>query len=154
MISSVPAYMGHLSSWSDGRHFDPETDKILMVGRGPNDDNDPVLINGSSTPAPLKLRTGTRYRFRIIQITPGNSVQMSLKAVLHPASYASVSRRTSMPAERPESPLRGNGGQKHPPAWRNADPRMQWTHHPSEMSLQCGDRQAVWGWAAGPGQQR
>ena len=69
---------GPLIILDSGHHFDPQTEIVLMVGRGPDEETDPVLINGSASPPPLQLRVGKRYRFRIIQITPGNTVQMSL----------------------------------------------------------------------------
>ena len=81
-----------------GHLFDPETEKIFVFGRGPDEDNDPVLINGSSTPAPLHLRTGIHYRFRLIQITPGNCVQLYLGAsgAYAPATWRAIAKDGAM----------------------------------------------------------
>lgn len=58
-----------------GQKFDPETDRILMFSDGGPTHNviagpfPPTFMNGSATPAPIELRAGVTYRFRIIGIT-------------------------------------------------------------------------------------
>ena len=54
-----------------GRRFDSETDKVILISRGgPDFARSPLLIDGSAQPATLRLSVGTRYRFRLINITP------------------------------------------------------------------------------------
>lgn len=52
-----------------GNPFDPETDKVFVIGGGSPGDAAPVLLNGAAQPQTMKLRVGLRYRFRIINIT-------------------------------------------------------------------------------------
>jgi len=57
-----------------GEKFDPETNKIFILSRfGPDDDRDPLLLNGLSQPRPLTLKAGTRYRFRFVNIATNDS---------------------------------------------------------------------------------
>jgi FtsP/CotA-like multicopper oxidase with cupredoxin domain len=63
-----------------GERFDPETDKVFVLGRGPDDDKDPVLINGREWPGGVDLKTGKTYRLRFAGITPAPSVTMSIRS--------------------------------------------------------------------------
>lgn len=64
-----------------GKSYDPETDKIFLLGRsGPNDSHDPLLLNGSPQPGVMTLVAGTTYRFRLINITPNDGAQVSIAA--------------------------------------------------------------------------
>ncbi len=46
------------------------TDRLVLIGMaGPHDDA-PPSVNGSTTPTPIELRAGVRYRFRFINISP------------------------------------------------------------------------------------
>ena len=47
---------------------DPETDRVFMAGDGP--DYKPEL-NGTRAPAPITLRPGVSYRFRLMNVTMG-----------------------------------------------------------------------------------
>jgi hypothetical protein len=47
-----------------GERFDPDVEKIFVLGRGPDDDKDPVLINGSEWPNRIELKKNQAYRFR------------------------------------------------------------------------------------------
>ena len=62
-----------------GRPFDPATDKVFVLSRGgPDDDNDPLLVNGSATPPAQEWRQGVTYRLRFIGITPAPDVEVSM----------------------------------------------------------------------------
>jgi FtsP/CotA-like multicopper oxidase with cupredoxin domain len=52
-----------------GSPFDPETDKVFVIGGGGADDAGPVLLNGVAQPRIMRLRAGLKYRFRFINIT-------------------------------------------------------------------------------------
>jgi FtsP/CotA-like multicopper oxidase with cupredoxin domain len=69
-----------------GQAYDPDHDKIFVLGTG---DYAPfgemLLINGSPEPVPVELKTGTRYRLRLINIT-GNEFDLRLKLVSKDAS--------------------------------------------------------------------
>jgi FtsP/CotA-like multicopper oxidase with cupredoxin domain len=64
---------GALLVVDDPAAFDPTHDHVLLVTVPRRDADGPslVFINGSATPAPLVLRTGERYRLRIVDIHTG-----------------------------------------------------------------------------------
>jgi len=65
---------GPLIVLEPGEKFDPETNRIFILGRfGPNDDRDPLLLNGLAQPRPLTLKAGARYRFRFVNIATNDS---------------------------------------------------------------------------------
>jgi FtsP/CotA-like multicopper oxidase with cupredoxin domain len=65
---------GPLIVLEPGQKFDPEVDKIFIVGReGPHDSVSPLLLNGTAQPAPLLLKLGTKYRLRFINIGTNDS---------------------------------------------------------------------------------
>lgn len=65
--------------------YDPEVDKVILVGgAGPSDSlpqfefQSPGLVNGSPAPPPMDLAAGTTYRLRLININPDWRVIFSL----------------------------------------------------------------------------
>jgi FtsP/CotA-like multicopper oxidase with cupredoxin domain len=61
---------GALLVVDDPAAFDPARDIVLLITT-PRRDKDAattVLLNGTSTPAPLELRAGERYRFRLVNV--------------------------------------------------------------------------------------
>jgi FtsP/CotA-like multicopper oxidase with cupredoxin domain len=53
----------------DPATYDPATDLVMLVSTPRrNADDAVVLLNGTSTPAPLEMRVGQRYRLRLINI--------------------------------------------------------------------------------------
>lgn len=65
---------GALIVLPEGTTFDPETDKVLVLSRNGKRKDGELLLNGSTTPAPLALRAGVRYRVRLINILANNSI--------------------------------------------------------------------------------
>lgn len=62
-----------------GESYDPATDKIFLLGRsGPRDSHDPLVLNGVPQPGVMTLVSGHSYRFRLINITPNDGLQVSL----------------------------------------------------------------------------
>ncbi len=62
-----------------GRSFDPATDKIFILSQGgPDEEKDPLLMNGSATPPAQDWKQGVTYRLRFIGITPAPDVEVSL----------------------------------------------------------------------------
>ena len=49
--------------------WNPETDRVFMAGESPRYD---AVLNGSRAPAPLTLKAGVPYRFRLMNITMGS----------------------------------------------------------------------------------
>lgn len=71
---------GALIVLDSGNPFDAETDRIFVISRGGPDAADPVLLNGAAQPLTINLRTGVKYRFRLINITPNNAnLRVSLR---------------------------------------------------------------------------
>jgi hypothetical protein len=58
--------------------FDERVDHVFVAGRAGPDLNAPVVINGQQ--APLYVwKAGTRHRVRLINITPNDTVEVSLR---------------------------------------------------------------------------
>jgi manganese oxidase len=76
-----------------GQSLDPERDRIMLVSvKGPSD-NTPILLNGEADPAPIELKQGVRYRFRIINITPHDPLlTVSLLAGSSPVTWRAIAK--------------------------------------------------------------
>jgi FtsP/CotA-like multicopper oxidase with cupredoxin domain len=81
-----------------GRRLDPETDRVFLfsdagptanVVRGPFP---PALLNGSARPAPMDLRAGATYRFRLINIRTDYTVALALLDRGKPARWRVVAK--------------------------------------------------------------
>lgn len=77
-----------------GQTFDPETDKLVVIGLGgAHDLHSPLLLNGRAQPEPLRLKAGLKYRLRFINITPNNNgSQVSLLAGASPVRWRAVAK--------------------------------------------------------------
>ncbi len=65
---------GPLIVLEPGESFDPNVDRIFLIGRaGPDAFHDPLVLNGRAQPGELALSGNTRYRFLFINITPNDS---------------------------------------------------------------------------------
>jgi FtsP/CotA-like multicopper oxidase with cupredoxin domain len=58
----------------ENEKFNPDEDKVLVLSRSGKRKDGELLLNGSTTPAPLALRAGVRYRLRFIDILANNSI--------------------------------------------------------------------------------
>jgi FtsP/CotA-like multicopper oxidase with cupredoxin domain len=75
------------------QQFDPEFDKVFVLSRGGTDDEkDPFLINGSTSPPPVELLAGKRYRLRFIGITPGPPLEITLERNGQPEAWRPVAK--------------------------------------------------------------
>jgi FtsP/CotA-like multicopper oxidase with cupredoxin domain len=77
-----------------GQKFDPEADKVFIIGgSGPDESVYPMLLNGSAQPGPLVLKAGTRYRLRFINISPNDSdAKVSLLADSKPVQWRAIAK--------------------------------------------------------------
>jgi len=81
---ALSAPMGAIVVLEPGQRYDPERDRVLLVSdAGPtiNLDHGPFarpMLNGQVDPAPIELRAGVTYRFRIINIRSDFVVAMAL----------------------------------------------------------------------------
>jgi manganese oxidase len=90
---------GALLVVDSARPYDPETDKVIVVGgAGPSDSlpqlgfESPGLVNGSGDPPPLDLSIGRTYRFRLININPDWRVIFSLTSESALAQWRPVAK--------------------------------------------------------------
>lgn len=70
----VNGVYGPLIVLEPGQKYDPEHDKTFVFSTGRYAPfGEIMLVNGSPEPAPVELKTGTRYRLRFINITTNES---------------------------------------------------------------------------------
>lgn len=72
--------------------FDPERERVLVISRaGPGETL--IWLNGSRSPEIAALRTGQKYRLRIINIVPENPpIDISLKVAGSPATWRPIAK--------------------------------------------------------------
>ena len=83
-----------------GETFDPEMDRVLLLSDGgpwksftPGDSPvPPTLLNGQAAPAPLDLRAGVTYRFRLINILTESSGRVALLERGEPVEWRAVAK--------------------------------------------------------------
>jgi FtsP/CotA-like multicopper oxidase with cupredoxin domain len=80
-----------------GATFDPETDRVLVFSDGGPvhgflDPNRPTLLNGRVQPAPLELRVGETYRFRLINILTESGIRVELLKGEEPVEWRAVAK--------------------------------------------------------------
>jgi FtsP/CotA-like multicopper oxidase with cupredoxin domain len=61
-----------------GAKFDPALDHIVLLG-GAGPGVPAVEMNRSTNPVPLQIKAGAKHRFRFINITPNNTLVVSLR---------------------------------------------------------------------------
>ncbi len=85
---------GALLVLEPGQKYDPETDKVFVLGRsGINEMRDPLVLNGSPQPGLMVLLTGQTYRFRFINITPNDRLlDTSLVTESHPVKWRAIAK--------------------------------------------------------------
>lgn len=71
---------GPLVVLGPGEEWDAERDRLFLMGWGGPGTEAPPFLNGSTTPPPVRLRTGQSYRLRFINITPSNNQRVELLA--------------------------------------------------------------------------
>jgi FtsP/CotA-like multicopper oxidase with cupredoxin domain len=77
-----------------GQEFDPTSDKTFLFSLGAFEPfGSLLLINGHPQPAPLRLVTGKRYRFRLINISPNNGrMRASLQNAGTPVQWRIIAK--------------------------------------------------------------
>jgi FtsP/CotA-like multicopper oxidase with cupredoxin domain len=77
-----------------GQKFDPASDKAFLFSLGVFEPfGELLLINGHPQPAPLRLVTGTKYRFRLINISPENvAMRTSLRKAGIPVQWRIIAK--------------------------------------------------------------
>jgi len=72
--------------------FHPESDKVLLLSRNGKRKDGELLLNGSTTPAPLELRAGARYRLRFIDILANNSIVINASQDGKPVEWIPIAK--------------------------------------------------------------
>lgn len=81
-----------------GEKFDAATERVLFfgtAGAGVNFFDGPfpkVILNGSAEPAPMELKAGTRYRFRLFNLAGDSPTQVSLNQDGKPVEWRAVAK--------------------------------------------------------------
>ena len=77
-VQTATGLYGALIVTEPGRAFSPGTDHVFVIGQhGFDEVKDPLLLNGSATPAPATWRAGT-HRIRLIGMTPNIDTHVRL----------------------------------------------------------------------------
>ena len=84
---------GALIVLEPGQSFDPDHDKLLVLGTRENVfEATRITINGAEAPGPLVLRRGTKYRLRLIDIAPNLSANFQIGSKEIPATWQAVAK--------------------------------------------------------------
>jgi FtsP/CotA-like multicopper oxidase with cupredoxin domain len=86
---------GPLIVLEPGEKYDPDVERMVFVSVAPPTDKvpDPILINGSLTPAPLRMKAGNTYRLRLINITADNAnFDVTLSSGGKPVTWRAVAK--------------------------------------------------------------
>jgi FtsP/CotA-like multicopper oxidase with cupredoxin domain len=81
-----------------GQKYDPETDKVLFFGTAGTTENvilgpfRKYLLNGKEQPAPMELKAGTRYRFRLFNLAGDAPTMVSLNQGKQPVMWKAVAK--------------------------------------------------------------
>ncbi len=77
-----------------GENFDPPSDKTFVFSMGTFEPfGEILLVNGSPQPLPLQLKTGTKYRIRLINIAPDNvAMRVSLRQSGIPVQWRIIAK--------------------------------------------------------------
>lgn len=82
---------GALIVLEPGQQFDPEREKLLVVGsRDTGFDAKRLTLNGSEKPVPVPLNRGTIYRLRLINIAPNLAANVLLGSETHPVTWMPI----------------------------------------------------------------
>jgi len=75
-----------------GARFDPAHDHVYVIGQGPDDGKDPILLNGSAAPAAATWRGLERHRLRLVGISAVSTVRVRLLGDDGPVSWRPLAK--------------------------------------------------------------
>ena len=117
---------GPLLVLEPGQVFQPNLDRVFVIGGAVDGEYDGLTINGRKEPPPTVMRAGTRHRLRIINISPDATVNVSLVDDTGPLRWQSVANDGAdlPPALRVEGParVRLSTGETYDFAWTPSAP--------------------------------
>ena len=84
---------GALLVMEPGQKYDPETDKVFVLGRsGLNEMKDPMMLNGSPQPGLMVVLPGKTYRLRLVNMTPTDMATVSLVSEGKPVKWHALAK--------------------------------------------------------------
>jgi len=84
---------GPLIVLEPGEKYDPEHDKVLVIGaREIGFSPKRLTLNGAEQPAPMLLNRGVKYRLRVINIAPDLAASIQLGTKAHPATWRALAK--------------------------------------------------------------
>jgi hypothetical protein len=128
-----------------GESYDPATDKSFLLSQGPNEPFGAamILMNGVPQPATMRLRTGIKYRFRFINITPAvGNLRVRLEEAGKPVEWRALAKDA---AEVKDAPMRiadqmVSVGETYDFEYRATEPRelrlMGWSPDDNRRAIQ------------------
>lgn len=87
-----------------GEVYDPERDKVILMGSWGADYDARAVVNGALEPAPMELRAGETYRLRFINMSADDSKSVRLLNGVAPVTWTPVAKDG---ADLPEAARRG-----------------------------------------------
>jgi hypothetical protein len=80
----------------DRKAFNEESEKVVLLGGAGPASADfglaPLEVNRSTNPLPMALKVGTKYRFRLIDISPNDIAIVSLRGEAGPVQWTAVAK--------------------------------------------------------------
>lgn len=76
----------------EGSTFDPDTDKVFVLGRNGKRKDGELLLNGSTAPAALEFHAGIRYRLRFVDILANNSIVINARQDGNPVEWIPIAK--------------------------------------------------------------
>jgi FtsP/CotA-like multicopper oxidase with cupredoxin domain len=70
-----------------GEEYDPERDRIFLLGSLGTGEDPPAAVNGQVEPGPIDFRAGETYRLRFMHISPDDDKRVSLLAGDRPVEW-------------------------------------------------------------------
>lgn len=84
---------GALIVLDPGEKFDPEHDRVLMLGtRESSFFAKRITINGEEVPSPMVLTHGVQYRLRVVNMAPDLAADLQLGAKEHLATWRAIAK--------------------------------------------------------------
>ena len=84
---------GALLVLEPGEQYDPEHDRVLVVGTREADFfAKQITMNGEDAPGPMMLKHGERYRLRVINMAPDLGADFQLGTKEHPATWRAIAK--------------------------------------------------------------
>jgi FtsP/CotA-like multicopper oxidase with cupredoxin domain len=75
-----------------GQRLDDDVDHVFVIGQGPDEQHDPILLNGVFAVPEASWRQGRRHRIRLVGITAVNTVHVALVRAGEPALWRQLAK--------------------------------------------------------------